>query len=301
MSALRSNRGAVLRECVEGRLSPDMALMRLMLQADEPAELEALLAEQSACPAVGAAAAERLAALSNLLAQHAEAWHTVRATAAAVRHEPNSAAGAPATIARLASAFDQAARTSPEASVALYSFGKPEQLDTATRELVEWLDSRGILALDRDVLDIGCGIGRLEISLHDRVRRIVGIDVSSQMVRIARDRCAGFTNVEIHRTSGLGLEQFAGESFDCALAVDTFPYLVLAGSDLAAHHAVEAARVLRPGGSLAILNFSYRHSAAEDCEDLRRLADSCGLRLVLGGERPFTRWDGAAFHLVRSR
>jgi ubiquinone/menaquinone biosynthesis C-methylase UbiE len=291
---------SIVHECVEGRLSPGMALMRLILETESPMEANAAVSDRTTAAAMDRLAAARLAALSGLLRRYTHVWQTVRSTAAAVPHDATPTGSANSKVGRIATSFDQAARVSPEASVALYSFGKPARLDAATREIVEWLDAREIIAAEREFLDIGCGIGRLEKALHDRVRRIVGVDISSEMVRIARERCADHGNVEVSLTSGTGLEQFFRNSFDCIIAVDTFPYLVSAGSDLAEHHIAGAARVLRPGGDLVILNFSYRGSLEHDRADLRELADLCGFRMVLGGERPFTRWDGSAFHLVRS-
>jgi SAM-dependent methyltransferase len=59
------------------------------------------------------------------------------------------------------------------------------------------------------------------------------------------------------RSSGRDLALFKDASFDLVYAVDTFPYLVLSGRDLAERHMSDAARVLRPGGTLLVLNYSY--------------------------------------------
>jgi SAM-dependent methyltransferase len=289
---------AIVDECVEGRLSPGMALMRLVIETDDPSRVHAALSNWP-LPVPSADAADRLAALCHLLRDHGDAWKAVHATAAAVSHDAAALGPPRVEIARLADAFDRAARISPEASVALYSFGRPERLDQATAEIVRWLDERAVIRPDRTLLDIGCGIGRLERALHGRLRHIVGIDVSPEMVRIAGERCAGLANVSIRLTSGAGLEQFPSGVFDCVIAVDTFPYLVAAGGDLAEHHVAGAARVLRAGGDLVIFNFSYRGSLARDRADLHELAELCRFRVLTNGERPFTHWDGTAFHLRR--
>lgn len=288
---------AIVNECVQGRLSPGMALMRLVIETDDPSQVQAALSNWPLPVPPGTDAAARLAALFHLLRDHDDAWKTVHATAAAVSHVAKAPGPPRVEVARLADAFDRAARISPEASVALYSFGRPERLDQVTTEIVKWLDMRGVIGPDRALLDLGCGIGRLERALHRRLRHIVGIDVSPEMVRIAGERCAGLSNVSIRLTSGGGLEQFPSGAFDCVMALDSFPYIVAAGGDLAEHHVAGAARVLRSGGDLVILNFSYRGSLARDRSDLRDLAALCGFRVLVEGERPFTHWDGAAFHL----
>jgi hypothetical protein len=83
------------------------------------------------------------------------------------------------------------------------------------------------------------------------------------------------------------------------MAVDAFPYLVAAGGDVAESHIHEAARVLKPAGELVILNYSYRGAPAQDREDVERTAEAAGLRTILAGTRPFGRWDGTAFRVIK--
>ena len=288
----------IIRACMEGRLSPAGALIRIILETDSPTDFHAFFTGPDGPVAESRAAAERLHALSNLAIQHADSWGTVRATAAAVSHDVAPLDDPQTEVARLAAEFDQAARSSPEASVALYSFGKADWLDAATGEVVAWLEVRGVTGAERDFLDIGCGIGRLECALHHKVRSIVGIDISPQMVNIARERCGSHGNVRIQHTSGMDLAQFPNAAFDCVIAVDTFPYLHMA-SGLAERHLAEASRVLRPRSDLVILNFSYRDSVEMDRTDLRRFADHFGFRILADGVRPFGQWDGVAFLLSR--
>jgi ubiquinone/menaquinone biosynthesis C-methylase UbiE len=66
--------------------------------------------------------------------------------------------------------------------VALYSLGSPDILDRATSEIVARLAEWELLRLDLMVLDIGCGIGRVERALAPHVGAITGIDVSPCMI-----------------------------------------------------------------------------------------------------------------------
>ncbi|WP_292516203.1 class I SAM-dependent methyltransferase [Mesorhizobium sp.] len=184
------------------------------------------------------------------------------------------------------------------ASVQLSSLGDEERLTAATAEIVVWLERQGFTGADRDILDIGCGVGRFESALSDAAHRIVGIDISSKMISVARRRCAGLRNVELRPTSGFDLADFSDASFDCVLAVDSFPYLVLAG--LAERHFTEIARVLKTSGMAALLNYSYRGSPALDRADVHRLAEAHGMQVVVDGEKPFRLWDGNAFLLMAS-
>lgn len=53
---------------------------------------------------------------------------------------------------------------------------------------------------DDVLLDIGCGVGRLSLQFSPLVRRVVGIDVSQEMIRVARGQLEGgrWTNVSFH-------------------------------------------------------------------------------------------------------
>jgi cyclopropane fatty-acyl-phospholipid synthase-like methyltransferase len=82
------------------------------------------------------------------------------------------------------------------------------------------------LAVSRDwrVLEIGCGVGRLLKPLSRRVKRAVGVDVSEEMLRRARDYCARSSNVELHRTDGR-LEFLPADSFDFVFSHIVFQHL----------------------------------------------------------------------------
>jgi ubiquinone/menaquinone biosynthesis C-methylase UbiE len=289
----------VLRVCADASLPENVALMRLILATKSAADLDRHLA--LAIPALDRKSAARLRKLAGLARRHPEAWRKLHAAAAAVSHDPAADRPTDETVADIAASFDRAAKLSPEASVALYSLGDPERLAAATAEIARWLRETGLLGSEKTILDIGCGIGRLEPMLAAEVRRIVGTDVSAEMIRIAQGRCAKCRNVEFRLASGLDLAEFADASFDCVLAVDAFPYLVAAGGGLAESHFIEAARVLKPRGELVILNYSYRDSLEQDRADVQRLGHAAGLESLSAGVRPFRHWDGTAFRLVRPK
>ncbi|MEI9431567.1 class I SAM-dependent methyltransferase [Mesorhizobium sp. Cs1299R1N3] len=241
--------------------------------------------------------AEKLQEVAALLRHNPGAFAKLRATGAAVRHVRDDDETDAAVVRRLALSFDAAAAISQTASVQLASLGDEERLSATTEEVAAWLKEQDFTGTGRDILDIGCGIGRFERALAKAFNRMVGIDISSRMISIASDRCAALGNVELRQTSGLDLIEFDDSSFDCVLAVDSFPYLVLAG--MAERHFDEIARVLKRPGWLALLNYSYRGSLLLDRADIGRLAEAHQLRVVINGEKPFRSWDGDAFLLAR--
>jgi SAM-dependent methyltransferase len=202
-------------------------------------------------------------------------------------------------IASIRKQFDEAVALAPEAAVALYSLGSADILERATEEIVARLREWGLVGANSDVLDIGCGIGRVERALASEVRSISGIDISPGMIAEARVRCRGLANVAFACVDGSDLAMFAGRRFGLVLAVDAFPYLVAAGPAIATRHVADAAGLLEPGGALAIFNYSYRGDLDADRADLAHLAAAHGFAIERNGTRDFSLWDGATFILRR--
>jgi SAM-dependent methyltransferase len=282
-----------LRLCLAGRISPQVALARLVLAGLPPEAIEARL---SALPA-GDARAEALARLGRAQRGGLDA---LRAMLAESRLDHGNTREAPeAAVARFAAAFDRAVAVAPEASVAAYSLNDPAVLAAATSEIVAWLAREALIGPDRDVLDLGCGIGRVAAALALRCRSVLGLDASPNMVAEARRRHGDEPRLRFDTTPGTGLPALAAASFDLVLAVDSFPYIVQAGEEVAARHLADAARTLRRGGAFAILNLSYRGDLRADRADAARWAAGGGWTLVVDGAAPFALWDGAAFLLRR--
>ncbi len=192
--------------CLAGRLSPQVALARAILAGGSP---------QSVRDRIAGRAEREAVVLRRLLAR--ELGPVCRAAAAYGSHEARS-------LAAIRAAYDRAVAHSPEAAVAAYSLGCPDLLAEATAEVVTWLRSE-VPVRGADVLDLGCGIGRMSAALEGEAARVTGADLSFAMLSEARRRLghgAGLVQ------TGAGLP-FAAGAFDVVLAVDSFPYVVLAG------------------------------------------------------------------------
>lgn len=287
----------ILSSCAEGAIPANIAVLRLMIEAIEPGEAGGAL--RRAIEAAEGRAKERLEAMRRLLDENPQAFRLVKSVLRDVEHG-GTAATVHGGVEHWAGAFDRMARASAEGAVALYTLGNPDLLREATAEVVAYLRERGLIHGQARVLDLGCGIGRFVAALSPQVAAVTGLDVAPAMIDEARRRCEGLGNVTLAVSSGRGLDGIPDGSVDLLLAADVFPYLVQAGLPLVAAHLAEAARVLAPGGRVAILNFSYRGDPVRDAEDLRRLADSHGLALAAQAETPFLLWDAAVFRLVKA-
>ena len=290
-------RPAVL-SCAAGELPANVALMRLMLEAASEDELAAVLA-RAIGHAPDAAIGGRLRAVAELRRAHPDAFALVRRTIAEAPHD--GVAGSPeAALQAWSKAFDRIASDSPDAGSALYALGSADLLARATAEIVAAMSGWGLAGPRADLLEIGCGSGRFLAALAPSMRSLLGLDISPGMVEAARRRCAGYPNVGVAPTSGRDLAGIAAESVDTVLAADVFPYLVAAGRELAEAHLAEAGRVLRPGGALLVLNYSYRGDPDGDASEIAAALPRTGLVLESRGRRDFQLWDAARFLIRKS-
>jgi ubiquinone/menaquinone biosynthesis C-methylase UbiE len=109
------------------------------------------------------------------------------------------------------------------------------------------LGSVGVeIGSDDEIVEIGCGIGRLTRQLAERGRSVRAIDVSAEMLRQARTANPGLGNVEWIQGDGTGLTGIADASADAC-----FSHVVLQhipDPEVTLGYIREMGRVLRPGG-----------------------------------------------------
>lgn len=105
---------------------------------------------------------------------------------------------------------------------------------------------------DGDLLDIGTGTGRILKIFADRVQRGVGIDMSNDMLSIARSNLEGLDYKHIHvRKGDMYNMPIEDDSFDLAIL-----HMVLHYSDDPVEVIREAGRVLRNRGRLVVVDFA---------------------------------------------
>lgn len=127
-----------------------------------------------------------------------------------------------------------------------------------------------------DLLDVGCGQGRILKLLATRAHRVVGVDVDSDLRRLARAELllAGSPNCSLRQGDMYSLP-FADGEFDTIILDDVLP-----GADRPTAVIEEASRLLTAGGRVLLL----ATVGADGVEGIRRQftdwAAQTGLRLA---------------------
>ena len=132
------------------------------------------------------------------------------------------------------------------------------------------------------LLDIGTGTGRMIELLGPDASQTLGVDRSSEMLRVARVKLdkAGIADASLRQADMYALPLGAG-SADSVIIHQVLHYAQAPAAAIA-----EAARVLRPGGRLLVIDFS-----AHEREDLR--STDAHLRLGFSDEA-IAGWFAAA-------
>jgi ArsR family transcriptional regulator len=108
----------------------------------------------------------------------------------------------------------------------------------------------GLLPSDWTVGDLGCGTGAVLPVLAPHVARVVGVDASAEMLSAARDRARDLPNVDVRQGALESLPLDAG-ALDAVTLV-----LVLHHVPAPAEALAEAARVLKPGGRILVVDMT---------------------------------------------
>jgi SAM-dependent methyltransferase/DNA-binding HxlR family transcriptional regulator len=167
----------------------------------------------------------------------------------------------------------------------------PEPAETAEPDDLDRALHRALLDLTitaplGDLLDIGCGRGRMLKLLASRAQRAVGVDIDADARQFARRELmlAGLPNCSLRQGDMYRLP-FADGEFDTILLDG-----VLAGAERPVQALTEAKRLLSRGGRLVVVEELRGRPAAEVQRALAEWSAAAGLRLgrprLLPANRP---------------
>lgn len=127
-----------------------------------------------------------------------------------------------------------------------------------------------------NALEIGCGTGAFARQLAQRCQRVIGIDLSTEMIRVARSRSSRFQNLEFELADAMSW-RFPQSHFD------------FIGSIATLHHLDQRELLpkikdaLKPGGVFVLLDLVASSGLVERMLDVVALGVSPSLRLIHNG------------------
>ena len=127
-----------------------------------------------------------------------------------------------------------------------------------------------------NALEIGCGTGAFARLLAERCKRVIALDLSPEMIRVARSRSSQFANLEFQLADAMTWE-FPESQFDFICSIATLHHLQ-------PRELFVKMRVgLRPRGVLVVLDLVESNSLVERIVDVVALGVSGAMRLVRNG------------------
>ncbi|MGH9432092.1 MAG: class I SAM-dependent methyltransferase [Terriglobia bacterium] len=147
-----------------------------------------------------------------------------------------------------------ASRVSATAAI-LTDCTNEEEFFQSGRYQAKSLEALGLLGPQARVLDIGCGIGRVENSICQMVESVLGVDISDHMIEKAREKVKA-SNVRFQRVDGSSLNGIPSNAFDSCFSFFVFQHIPRAS---VASYFREVCQVLKPGG-----RFLFQMQIAED-------------------------------------
>lgn len=95
------------------------------------------------------------------------------------------------------------------------------------------------------VLEIGCGAGRLTDALADIFGEVHGVDVSGEMIALAREALRDRSNAFVYQNNGFDLDVVSHLTFDFAFSFIVFQHI--SSRAVIENYVRETCRLLRPG------------------------------------------------------
>jgi ubiquinone/menaquinone biosynthesis C-methylase UbiE len=129
----------------------------------------------------------------------------------------------------------------------------------------------------KEALDIGCGTGAFSRLLAERCERVQALDLSPEMVRIARERSRDYTNIDFQVADVLTWD-FPVERFDCIVSIATLHHLPMETV------LTKMRDALQPGGTLLVLDLFKSQTLSDWLVSALAVPVSLALKLAKSGK-----------------
>jgi ubiquinone/menaquinone biosynthesis C-methylase UbiE len=156
-------------------------------------------------------------------------------------------------IGDMATHRDQLRRDSFDSVAGAYDRGRPSYPDRLVEDLVSLADIRE----GSKVLEIGPGTGQLSVRLAECGARLVALERGPNLAEVSRRKLSRFVDAEVV-TADFDRWEVSPASFDVVVAATAFHWLDPSS------RVVRCAEILRPGGSLAIVQTRWGVAQGDD-------------------------------------
>lgn len=111
----------------------------------------------------------------------------------------------------------------------------------------------------RNALDFGCGVGRVVVPLAERAEKVVGIDISEQMIKKAKENSVqyGFENTSFFQTDDFFSKN--KETYDLIHSIIVFQHI---NPKIGLSIFENLIKVLNEGG-IGVIQFAYKNPASK--------------------------------------
>lgn len=106
----------------------------------------------------------------------------------------------------------------------LEGISEPVKLYKQSSKLIILLKKFKLINKNSAVLDIGCGVGRLEYKLANEVKSCLGIDIAPSMIALAKKHIKS-NNVQFRVVGGKDLADLGRKKFDLIFSIIVFQHL----------------------------------------------------------------------------
>lgn len=130
-----------------------------------------------------------------------------------------------------------------------------------------------------DALEVGCGSGEFARLLARRSEHVLALDLSTEMLRVAREHSAAFSQIEYVQADVMTYTLPAGQ-FDCIASIATLHHLAL--EDVLPR--LKAA--LKPGGVLLVLDLCRDDGIGDLLQSAAAVPVHMALKRIRGGNQP---------------
>lgn len=119
------------------------------------------------------------------------------------------------------------------------------------------------------ILDVGCGTGQATLLFAQRGYPVLGLDVSPEMIAVAKSKCLSFPQVAFHVGTFEDAE-FSGSLFDIIISGMAWHWITPNGRE------EKAQRILRNGGTLALFWSHQRKEESDFVKAVGKILDKYG-------------------------